>query len=152
MSAANRSRVPELRRRALSSAPVRPGGDFVLYWMTAARRTRWNFALDRAVELARELRKPLVVLEALRIGYPWASDRFHRFVLDGMADNERALAGRGALYYPYVEPRPGAGSGLLQALGAAACAVVTDDYPAFFLPRRLLCWLIPLPRRVTGSS
>ena len=36
---------------------------------------------------ARRLRRPLVVLEALRCGYPWASDRLHRFVLDGMADN-----------------------------------------------------------------
>ena len=49
-----------------------------------------SFALDRAVGWARELGKPLVILEALRVGYPWASDRLHRFVLDGMADNVSA--------------------------------------------------------------
>lgn len=57
-----------LRVRALGHAPVRGDGAFVLYWMTAAHRTGWSFALDRAVGWARELGKPLVVLEALRVG------------------------------------------------------------------------------------
>ena len=79
------------RLRALNAAPVRPERDFVVYWMTANRRVRWNHALERAVELARELARPLVILEALRVGYPYASDRLHAFVLAGMADT---LAGR----------------------------------------------------------
>ncbi len=114
---------------------MRSDGDFVLYWMVAARRLRWNFALDRAVEWALDLGKPLVILEALRTGYPWASDRLHRFILDGMADNARVAAGSGALYYPYVEDRSGSGSGLLENLSHSACLVVTDEYPCFFLPR-----------------
>ena len=61
--------------------------------MIASRRTRWNFAMDRAVEWAAELGKPILVLEALRSDYPWASDRLHRFVIDGMRDNEEALEG-----------------------------------------------------------
>ena len=129
------ARVPAARIRPANDAPVRAGGKYVLYWMTAARRARWNHALDRAVELARELDRPLIVLEALRAGYRWASDRLHRFVLDGMADNARAFEGTGVLYHPYVEPVPDAGRGLLEALAAEACAVVTDDYPSFFLPR-----------------
>ena len=52
--------------------------------MIAARRTRWNFALQRAVERCVELGKPLVILEPLDVDYPWASDRLHHFVLDGM--------------------------------------------------------------------
>jgi len=50
--------VPPLRVTSCNKTPVNPGGDFVLYWMTAARRVSWNFALDRAVEWARELQKP----------------------------------------------------------------------------------------------
>ncbi|MCG8608697.1 deoxyribodipyrimidine photolyase, partial [bacterium] len=65
--------------------------------MTANRRVRYNYSLQRAVELAVELRKPLVVLEALRCGYQWASDRLHRFVLDGMSDNANCLAQTAAL-------------------------------------------------------
>ena len=129
------SELPDLRLDPVNRAAPRPDGRFVLYWMIAARRTRWNFALERAVEWCRELGKPLVVLEALRCDYPWASDRLHRFVLDGMADNKRRLASTGARYYPYVEPREGAGKGLLAELAAEAAVVVTDWFPSFFLPR-----------------
>jgi len=105
--------------------------------MTAARRTRWNFGLQRAIEHAVELRRPLIVLEALRCDYEWASDRLHRFVLDGMAENARRFARSPALYYPYVEHTAGTGRGLLRALASDACLVVTDWFPAFFLPRML---------------
>ena len=103
--------------------------------MIAARRTHDNFALDRAIEHARLLDKPLLVLEPLRIAYPYASDRFHRFVIDGMADNALAFEKAGIGYHPYVEPEAGAGSGLLAALAKDAAVVVTDDFPCFFLPR-----------------
>jgi deoxyribodipyrimidine photo-lyase len=129
------SAVPEVRIRALNDEPVHRDGAFVLYWMIAARRTRWNFGLERAVEWATRLGKPVLVLEALRSDYPWASDRIHRFVLDGMAANRQAFSERGVRYYPYVEPSPGAGKGLLAALAERSAAVVTDDFPCFFLPR-----------------
>jgi deoxyribodipyrimidine photo-lyase len=124
-----------VRINLVNSASVAPRGDYVLYWMIAARRTTWSFALDRAIALAVELGRPLVVLEPLRVGYQWASARHHAFVLQGMADNARAFAAAGVTYLPYVEPAAGAGAGLLEALAARACAVVTDEFPAFFLPR-----------------
>lgn len=129
--------VPSLRIRTANARSIDPHGDFVLYWMIAARRARHNFALDRAIEHARALGKPLVVLEPLRVGYRFASDRFHRFVLQGMADNLARFERTSVLYHPYVEPEEGAGKGLLAALAARAAVVVTDDYPAFFLPRML---------------
>lgn len=129
--------VPSIRVRDVNGAPVNPGGAYVLYWMTASRRTRWNFALQRAVEHCRTLSRPLVVLEALRADYPWASARFHAFVLSGMRDNAAALAASGTTYLPFVERAPGQGRGLLEALASASAVVVTDEYPAFFLPRML---------------
>ncbi|MCK5942960.1 MAG: deoxyribodipyrimidine photolyase [Planctomycetes bacterium] len=129
------SPVPALRIRAVNEQAVRDDGDYFVYWMTACRRRRANFALQRAVELAREAGKPLLVLEALRCGYRWASDRLHAFVLQGMADNRADFADAGVSYHAYVEPEPGAGSGMLEAIAARACAVVTDDFPCFFLPR-----------------
>jgi deoxyribodipyrimidine photo-lyase len=131
------SRVPPIRIRTCNDAPLRPDREFVLYWMTAFRRTNWNFALDRAAEWARELGKPILILEALRCGYRWASDRFHRFVMDGMAEKNEELARSGVSYYPYVERSAGAGKGLISAAAARACVVVTDDYPAFFIPHML---------------
>ena len=127
--------VPELRVRAVNELAPSPAGDYVLYWMVAQRRVRWNFGLQRAATWAERLGRPLLVFEPLRAGYPWASDRLHTFVLQGMHDNAEALAAAGVAYYPYVEPRPGAGRGLLQALATRAAVVVTDDYPAFFLRR-----------------
>jgi deoxyribodipyrimidine photo-lyase len=84
---------------------------------------------------ADELRKPLVVFEALRCGYPWAGDRLHKFILDGMSDNALHFKKSAVLYYPYVEPGLDEGKGLLAALAKKACVVITDDYPAFFIPR-----------------
>jgi deoxyribodipyrimidine photo-lyase len=100
--------------------------------MTAARRLSWNFALDRAVELALEVGRPLVVFEALRCDYPWASDRLHAFVLDGMEEHWQESRNLPIHYLAYVEPHPGHGKGLLEALSARAVAVVTDDFPFFF--------------------
>jgi deoxyribodipyrimidine photo-lyase len=114
--------------------PVRGDGDYVLYWMTSARRRRANYAVQRAVDWCHELRKPLLVLEALRCGYRWASDRIHRFVLDGMRDNAAAFGAGGAGYYAYVEPTADAGKGLLRALSARACVVIGDEFPCFMLP------------------
>ena len=131
------SPVPQIRIRKANDLPVNPGGEYVLYWMIANRRLRYNFSLDRALEYCESLRKPLVVFEALRVAYPWASDRLHRFVLDGMANNARKCASIGIAYYPYIEPAAGAGKGLLAALAEEACVVITDDFPCFFLPKMI---------------
>lgn len=140
--------VPEIRIRTCNSGPVRPEGDFVLYWMIASRRIAWNFALDRAVEWAGELQKPLVILEALRCGYRWASDRLHGFILDGMADNAGRLEGSGVLHYPFLEMERGAGKGLLDAISQHACLVVTDDFPCFFLPQMVAAAARQVPVRM----
>lgn len=125
------------RLRALNQRAVNPSGRYVLYWMTAARRAAYNHGLEHAAAWAERLGKPLLILEALRSDYPWASRRLHAFILQGMADNQAALAKTPARYYPYVEPAPGHGRGLLPALAAEACLVVSDWHPCFFFPRML---------------
>ena len=117
------------RVRRANERDAHPDRDFVLYWMTSARRLAYNCALDRACELANSLDRPLLVLEALDCDYPWASARLHRFVLEGMRDNAREARALGLPYYPYVAARPGAGRGLLRSLASRACVVVGDDFP-----------------------
>lgn len=121
------------RTQTLRDVPPAPGGRYVLYWMIAARRSTSNLALDRAVDWADRLGLPLVVLEALRADYRWASDRFHRFVLDGMRDNAAAFAAARVTYHPYLETTPREGRGLLETLAAGAAVVVTDRTPIFDL-------------------
>lgn len=127
--------VPSIRVRICNRQDFNPKGKYVLYWMNAARRVDSNFAIDRSIEISNTLKKPILIFEGIRQGYRWANDRHHLFVMQGMLDQAQALKTKGVSYYPYVEEELGAGKGLIEELAKHACAVVTDDYPAFFLPR-----------------
>jgi deoxyribodipyrimidine photo-lyase len=123
-----------IRVRTLVDLPYDSSKAFVLYWMTAYRRTTSNFALQRAVQIAEALRRPLVILESLRCNYRWASDRFHQFILDGMQDNAAAVDKTNAFYCGYVESESRQGHGLLEAFAKESCCIVSDDFPCFFHP------------------
>ncbi|MCC6125349.1 MAG: deoxyribodipyrimidine photolyase [Pirellulales bacterium] len=123
------SDVPKIRIRSCNSVGLNADGRFVLYWMTAFRRANWNFALDRAVDWAKHLQKPLVVVESLGCGSRWASARHHRFAMQGMAENARQFAQGPVYYHPYLETIAGEARDFFAALAHSACLVVTDDYP-----------------------
>ncbi|MGC8658102.1 MAG: deoxyribodipyrimidine photolyase [Desulfomonilaceae bacterium] len=127
--------VPNYRSRTINNLPVNLNGSYILYWMIANRRVQWNFSLDMAIMWAQELGKPLIILEALRVGQQWACERFHNFVLDGMNDNRKSLEGTGVYYYPYMETHLNAGKGLLKELSKKACIIISDFFPSFFLPK-----------------
>ena len=127
--------IDERRSRLAANQAVNSDGRYVLYWMTAARRTRYNDSLQRAVEWSLRLNKPLVVLEAVSIDYPWASVRHHHFIVDGMKDKAQAYLTRDVAYYQFVEQATRGGRGLVLTLAQQAAVVVTDYFPCFFLPR-----------------
>lgn len=58
-----------MRIQPVNDAPIARRGRYVLYWMIAARRAAWSFALDYAIARAVELERPLLVFEPLRAGY-----------------------------------------------------------------------------------
>lgn len=125
------------RLRRANDRPIERGGEYVLYWMQAFRRLSHNHALDYACKCARELGKPLVVVEGLRHDYPWASERHHRFVLEGMRDNAAEAARLGIAYWPFAGTPEEPGRGLVRGLAARACLVVTDDWPCFVVPAHI---------------
>ena len=127
--------IPHIRIFEQNQMPIQEERDFVLYWMIANRRLEWNFSLQHAVDIANRLQKPVVILEALRSGYRWASDRLHTFVIQGMIDNKNDAQRYNVCYYPYVEMEKHGGKGLLETLSKRACCVVTDYFPCFFLPK-----------------
>jgi len=127
-------KTPAVRIQTLNHTPFKNNGQYVLYWMTSNRRTTWNFALQRACEISNALNKPLLIFEALRVDYPWACTRFHQFVIDGMRNNKQSCQEFDIAYYPYVEPYKGASKGLLSSLCQNAAALISDDFPCFFLP------------------
>ena len=140
--------VEAVRRTDANDHPLRPDGNYVLYWMIASRRTRWNHALQHAVDRAADFGKPLIVFEPIRIRYDHASDRIHHFVCEGMRSNAGDCAGKNVTYYPYVEPAPGRGTPLLHRLAKNACTVVTDEYPCFFIPHMIQAVRDRIPARL----
>jgi hypothetical protein len=52
-----------------------------------------------------------------------------------MADNAAAFARAEVTYLPVRRATRGRRQGLLAALAARACLVVTDEFPCFFVPR-----------------
>lgn len=121
--------IPDSRIVYQSSAPVDKRKDFVLYWMTSARRLQSNFALDHALHKAQSLKAPLIILETLACDMPWACMRFHRFVLDGMREHAQKLATSPMGYLPFVESQPQEMQQLLAQLGQHAMLVVADYMP-----------------------
>jgi deoxyribodipyrimidine photo-lyase len=124
----------DARLRPLNDHAANRAGNYVLYWMQMTRRLDRNFALDFAIHRANEWKKPLVVYEALKLNYPWASVRIHQFMLEGMATTARRAKERGIHYWPFVETPDDTGRGLVKKLLANAVCLITDDYPAYIVP------------------
>ena len=66
--------------------------EYVLYWALANRRIDSNRALAHAAQLANQAKLPLLIYEALTCSHPWANDRFHTFILEGVPDNAKRAA------------------------------------------------------------
>jgi photolyase PhrII len=101
---------------------------FVLYWMRTAVRVDENPALEVAQYLAAVGGLPLLVYHGLSDNYPYASDRHHRFMLEGARDVQAQMALRKISYVFHLmtaedrEPR-------LVQLAEAAAVVITEDMP-----------------------
>ncbi len=121
--------VPAIRIAQLNDRSVCPEGGYVLYWMTSARRACWNFALDRAIERAMELRRPVVVLETLVCQWPWMNSRHAAMVLAGMADNAAAFQAGRIHYVPCVAADSARLQRIVGRVAQGASVAVTDWYP-----------------------
>ena len=139
--------VHDARIHAGREPGPRAGGEFVLYWMQAAFRADDNIALNFAVQQGDRLRLPVLVYHGLRADYPWASDRLHTFILEGVADLQARFAERGIQYAFYLDTRsPEAiaearegrhDPSPLEQLARRAALVVTDFLPTFIHPRQI---------------
>lgn len=119
---------------ALNDKPVNSNARYVLYWMQMFKRVDNNHALIWAIRKANELKLPLVVYEGLKYYYPWASDRLHTFILEGVEEKQREFASRGIRYLFYLQRDKSSPKNTVATLARDAALIVTDDFPCFIIP------------------
>ncbi len=107
---------------------------YVLYWMQMFKRTTYNDALDFAIRVANERGLPLVVYEGLKYYYPWANDRLHTFILEGVEEKRAVFARRGIRYVFYLQRHARDPRHTVARLAREAALIVTDDFPCFIIP------------------
>ena len=109
-------------------------GRYVLYWMQMFKRASHNYALNFAIQSANERGLPLVVYEGLKFYYPWASDRIHTFILEGVAEKREEFSERGIRYIFYLQRNKRDPKHTVARLAREAVLLVTDYYPCFIIP------------------
>ncbi|WP_163992605.1 deoxyribodipyrimidine photo-lyase [Pyxidicoccus caerfyrddinensis] len=130
--------VDSARVQVVKDAPFPTDSrDFVLYWCMVNHRAEENHALDVAIALGNHLGLPVVVYQALRPDYPYASDRLHAWALEGMVDMAAGCASRGLPYWLELPRRKKEHRPRLAELGRRAAAVVSDLFPTFIIPGHL---------------
>jgi deoxyribodipyrimidine photo-lyase len=86
--------IEDARIQQLNDDPPNDGGDYVLYWMQQSQRAHFNHALEHASRIANLRGEPLVVGFGLTEKYPEANERHFAFMLEGLAETEKALRKR----------------------------------------------------------
>lgn len=119
---------------AINEKPVNQNGRYVLYWMQMYKRTHANHSLIWAIRKANELKLPLIVYEGLKYYYPWASDRLHTFILEGVEEKRREFERLGIRYLFYLQQDESSPKTVVAQLAKDAALIVTDDFPCFIIP------------------
>lgn len=120
---------------SLNDKPTNEKARYVLYWMQMFKRTSSNHSLIWAIRKANELKLPLVVYEGLKYYYPWASDRLHTFILEGVEEKRKEFERLGIRYIFYLQKDENSPKNTVAALAKDAALIVTDDFPCFIIPR-----------------
>ena len=128
----------------LNKASENRNARYVLYWMQMYKRTSYNHALTFAIGRANELKLPVVVYEGLKYYYPWASDRIHTFILEGVEAKRREFDRLGIRYVFYLQTGRRSPKNTVARLAREAACIVTDDYPCFIIPEH--------NRRIAGRA
>ncbi len=123
------------RVQLLNDKPANNDGKYILYWMQMFKRASHNHALNFAIREANERKLPLVVYEGLKFYYPWASDRIHTFILEGVAEKRAAFEKLGIKYVFYLQKDDKSPKDTVAKIAENAALIVTDDFPCFIIPK-----------------
>ncbi|MFW6046930.1 MAG: deoxyribodipyrimidine photo-lyase [Candidatus Woesearchaeota archaeon] len=77
-------------------------GEYVLYWMQAAQRVKYNQALAYAIDVANKKKLPIKVFFNLAKTFKWGNNRNYRFMLEGIKEVKEILDKLKIPFYFYV--------------------------------------------------
>lgn len=106
----------------------RKSGDYILYWVKQSFRTQDNYALNFAKYLSQEYQKPLLVCYQLENDYPYASDRFYKFILESCASFAKDLKDENLELILFIQKNK-ADDIEINNLFENAHSVITDEIP-----------------------
>lgn len=122
-----RQLIPEddLRIAVHRGGEIRAGASCVILWVQRAQRATGNLAANLAIEIANELRLPVIAAFCLVPAFPCATLRAYHFMAEGLAELPDAFSQRG-VGWALQTGEPGA---VIPALGRElnAALVVTDQ-------------------------
>jgi len=118
----------------INEKPIKEKARYGLYWIQMYKRVENNHSLIYAIRRANELKLPLVVYEGLKYYYPWASDRIHTFILEGVEEKRSAFEKLGIRYVFYLQKDKNSPKQTVANLAKDAALIVTDDFPCFIIP------------------
>jgi deoxyribodipyrimidine photo-lyase len=116
------------RAVSLNEKRLQPDGNYVLYWMQSTQRFEDNWALRCATLEADRVGKPLLIHHDIDSTAPYASARFHTFVMQG-ARELASRAGALGLTYRLALHRRDDDVRAVDRLARRAALIVTDLYP-----------------------
>jgi deoxyribodipyrimidine photo-lyase len=100
-------------------------GNFVLYWMQATQRAKYNHALEYSILMANKLNRPLLVYFGITESYPEANERHYWFMLEGLKEVQSELDNKGIkLVIMRISPEIGA----IELAKSASMVVVDRGY------------------------
>jgi deoxyribodipyrimidine photo-lyase len=117
------------RAITLSEKRLQPEGEYVLYWMQSTQRLEDNWALRYATLEADRVGKPLLIHHGIDPTTPYASDRFHTFVMQGAQELVLRAAHLGLTYRFALRHRRDDDGRMVDRLARRAALVVTDLFP-----------------------
>ena len=129
------SNNPQGGRIRLEHVGDETGGQFVVYWMATALRTRENPALEAAAAFALDRGLPFVIYQGIYASASHASDRHLAFVLEGVPALQEAIAERGMRHLVHnVRDRETEVPAQMLFLFKRAAIIVAEDYPCLPYP------------------
>ena len=87
-------RAIDTRENILNDFNENKNGEYVIYWMQETQRIRYNYGLNKAIRIANEYNRPLIVIFNYIKNYPEAQKRHFKFMLEGLKEVEINLKKR----------------------------------------------------------